>query len=322
MPLLPRYDGIHLNGDAAGYFQAVSGLFASFSDATSSGSAGSALARCARGCRRRRGCGRWRRRYNERSPLLVPAAAVSLRGGHDSRSLHSCARRRRRRLAARLGARSLSVARARARARRPTGPSRSGSLLGLVANGVTTVSRRRTSASGRAGTARSVSLAPACLRPGRCGSALVAGSRAWENGQWDVDTGLHLYTEPLSTHARVVALATAASGPSRGDGAATASGLAIGFATVVKLTQRPDRARRSCRSSPSLRPPPAALLAAGGLVSLPIVIAWWPKGYVAIYRREDRRPCPRTRSTTSRRTGGPRRSSRRCSSCWFSSCRR
>ena len=28
---------------------------------------------------------------------------------------------------------------------------------------------------------------------------LIAGHRAWANGQWEVDVGLHNYTEPLST---------------------------------------------------------------------------------------------------------------------------
>jgi hypothetical protein len=79
-----------------------------------------------------------------------------------------------------------------------------------------------------------------------------------------------------------VALATLL-GPEPGEGATTASGLAIGFATVVKLSNGliglvlvPLVAARY-----GLRR--AALLAAGGLVSLPIAIAWWPKGYVAIY---------------------------------------
>ncbi|MSO96436.1 MAG: hypothetical protein EXQ81_11720 [Thermoleophilia bacterium] len=72
-------------------------------------------------------------------------------------------------------------------------------------------------------------------------------------------------------------------GPTPGEGAATASGLALGFATVVKLTNGliglvlvPLVAIRY-----GLRR--AALVAVGGLVSAPIVIAWWPKGYVQIY---------------------------------------
>ena len=79
----------------------------------------------------------------------------------------------------------------------------------------------------------------------------------------------------------VVALAILL-GPEPGEGATTASGLAIGFATVVKLSNGliglvlvPLVAIRY-----GLRR--AALLAVVGCL-LPIVIAWWPKGYVAIY---------------------------------------
>jgi len=111
---------------------------------------------------------------------------------------------------------------------------------------------------------------------------LVAGHLAWENGQWNVDAGLHLYTGPLSTMLVVISIA-ALLGPTPGEGRATASGLALGFATVVKLTNGliglvlvPLVAVRY-----GLRR--AALVAVGGLVSVPIVIAWWPKGYVQIY---------------------------------------
>ena len=37
-------------------------------------------------------------------------------------------------------------------------------------------------------------------------SAVVAGQSAWENGTWLVETGLALYTEPLSTALVTVAL--------------------------------------------------------------------------------------------------------------------
>lgn len=35
----------------------------------------------------------------------------------------------------------------------------------------------------------------------------IVGDSAWENGQWNVDVGLHLYTEPLSTALSVVSVA-------------------------------------------------------------------------------------------------------------------
>ena len=38
-------------------------------------------------------------------------------------------------------------------------------------------------------------------------SGQIVGHSAWENGQWNVDVGLHLYTEPLSTALVVVSVA-------------------------------------------------------------------------------------------------------------------
>jgi hypothetical protein len=155
-----------------------------------------------------------------------------------------------------------------------------GVAIGLVANGVTTVA---TAYLGFAATGRrSVGLAAAgffATWPLWIGA--VAG-RAWENGQWDVDAGIHLYTEPVSTMLVIVSLALLLRMPP-GEAATTASGLALGFATVVKLTNGliglvlvPLVAVRY-----GLRR--AVALAAGGIICLPIVIAWWPKGYVQIY---------------------------------------
>ena len=63
---------------------------------------------------------------------------------------------------------------------------------------------RAVSATGRRGVglaaAALFALWPLLTRP-------LAGPSAWENGQWNVDVGLHLYTEPLSTALVAVALA-------------------------------------------------------------------------------------------------------------------
>ena len=74
MPLLPRYDGIHLNGDAAGFFQAVSGLFASFrTDFTGLGGVALAVALAAAVV-----AAVWAWRRGQRAlALLVPAAVFS-----------------------------------------------------------------------------------------------------------------------------------------------------------------------------------------------------------------------------------------------------
>ena len=69
---------------------------------------------------------------------------------------------------------------------------------------------------------------------------LVVGSRGWENGTWNVDVGLHLYTEPVSTALTIGAVALLL-WPGRGDVAAVVAGLALGFATVVKLSDGSSR---------------------------------------------------------------------------------
>ena len=67
---------------------------------------------------------------------------------------------------------------------------------------------------------------------------LVSGqivSTAWRNGQWNVDVGLHLYTEPLST-ALVVASVALLLRPATQQLGRAGAGLAMGYATAVKLT--------------------------------------------------------------------------------------
>ena len=110
----------------------------------------------------------------------------------------------------------------------------------------------------------------------------MAGERAWENGSWSVDVGLHLYTEPLSTALGVVAVALLLR-PRRRAGDAALAGLAAGFAAVVKLSNGlvaaalvPLVALRSGARA-------AVAYAVAGLVWLPPLAAHWSKGYVEIY---------------------------------------
>jgi hypothetical protein len=113
----------------------------------------------------------------------------------------------------------------------------------------------------------------------------VVGERAWENGNWSVDAGLHLYTEPFSTALVVTGVALLLR-PRAGERAYAAAGLALGLSAVVKLSNGlvgvllvPLVAFRS-----GLRE--AAPFAVGGAVWLPLLIAYWPKGYVDIYEGE------------------------------------
>src|SRR5205823_14776521 len=66
-------------------------------------------------------------------------------------------------------------------------------------------------------------------------SGLIGGHRAWENGTWHVDAGLHLYSEPVSTALVVTALAVCASNRLTDSNLALA-GILLSFASVVRLS--------------------------------------------------------------------------------------
>jgi hypothetical protein len=110
---------------------------------------------------------------------------------------------------------------------------------------------------------------------------LIAGPSAWENGQWDVDVGLALYTEPLSTALVAVALALALS-PRLDELRLALAGMALGFATLTKLSNGLVAASVALVVAAWLGPRRAVPLVAGGLVFLPLLAVYWPKGYTAL----------------------------------------
>jgi hypothetical protein len=153
--------------------------------------------------------------------------------------------------------------------------------LSLAANTVTTVA---TAYLGRFATGRrSVGLVAAALYafwPVWVG--LVAGERAWENGQWHTDIGLHLYTEPAST-ALVVAGAALLLKPALTETRAAGAGLALGYSAVVKLTNGLLAAAFLPLLAVRYGLRAALPYALACLVSLPILLVYWPKGYVKMY---------------------------------------
>lgn len=110
----------------------------------------------------------------------------------------------------------------------------------------------------------------------------LAGASAWENGQWNVDVGLHLYTEPLSTALVVLSVALVLRPATQQLGRAGA-GLAIGYAAMVKLTNGVVGVVLALLVARRHGLRQAVPYAAGGLVSLPIVLTYWPKGYVGMF---------------------------------------
>jgi hypothetical protein len=155
-----------------------------------------------------------------------------------------------------------------------------GFLLTLIALAVAVVATAYVGryASGR----RSVGLVAAGLF---AAWPLVSGqivSTAWRNGQWNVDVGLHLYTEPLSTALVVTSVALLLRPATQQLGRAGA-GLAIGYSTAVKLTNGVVGAVLAVLVAWRHGWRQALPYAAGAIVSAPIVIAYWPKGYVGMF---------------------------------------
>jgi hypothetical protein len=111
---------------------------------------------------------------------------------------------------------------------------------------------------------------------------LVVGSQGWENGTWNVDTGLHLYAEPLST-ALVVGAVALLLRERATDLTVALAGLALGFSTVVKLTNGIIVAGLVVVVACARDWKRAALLAGSSLVFAPVLITYWAKGYAATY---------------------------------------
>jgi hypothetical protein len=152
--------------------------------------------------------------------------------------------------------------------------------LQLAANAVAVVATAYAGwyASGR----RSIGLgAAALLATWPILARLLAGESAWENGQWNADVGLHLYTEPASTALVAVGLALLLS-PGASDLRLALAGTALGFATVVKLSNGVLAALAVAIVAWRLGRRRALPLLAAGIAFAPLVVAYWSKGYPEI----------------------------------------
>jgi hypothetical protein len=272
VPLLPPYDYAPLNGDSFAYYQAVTNMFASFGGVFDGwigvGSAVLLVSFCAAAWILWTAEVRW-------LAILLPALAISLILAvlvHDTASP----------AAGVIGwplawALPLVPFRLLHLAVTPDRAFAIGLTLSLIANAVTVVATAWIGlrVSGR----RSIGLIAAGLyATWPIWVGLVAGEQAWQNGQWLVDVGLHLYTEPLSTALFVVALALLLEARASASVVAVA-GLLLGFDTAIKLSNGFLAAsllilvvlRSGWRSG--------AIFGLGGIASLPIVVGYWPQGY-------------------------------------------
>ena len=176
----------------------------------------------------------WRRRADlravarRRGPLRVRDRR------RRRRALDEPERRRRLRLAAPLGAADGGVpgARLRPQQARRVGLRRSRSRCSPSRR---PSSRSRISVGTRRARRRLGLLAAAFWTAWPLLVGLIAGHHAWTNGQWEVDVGLHNYSEPLST-LLVTAGAALLLSPQLTELRLALAGCALSAATLVKLS--------------------------------------------------------------------------------------
>jgi hypothetical protein len=273
LPLLPSYTYAPLNGDSYGFYEAVANIFSAVQGVLGGwiGLASAALMICvvAAAIIIWRGGVRW-------LAILMPAAALCLILGIVVRDM------------APPGAGVVGWPLAWALMLSPLPilrvsltPDRAfpaGLALALLANAATVIA---TALIGLRSTGRrSVGLIAAALyATWPLWVGLVAGQQAWKNGQWNVDTGLALYAEPGSTALVAAAMAILLRRP-LDVMMATVAGLLLGFSTAVKLTNGSIAAVLVVIVALRNGRIRALALALGALATAPIVVGFWPNGYV------------------------------------------
>ena len=105
---------------------------------------------------------------------------------------------------------------------------------------------------------------------------LLLGERTWRNSAWEIEAGLELYTEPVSTAcvAAGIALVLVRGRP---PWAVVAAGIVFGYATAVRPTNIVFAAAAAILFASERDWRSAGRLVAGGVAVLPIVLAFLPK---------------------------------------------
>jgi hypothetical protein len=109
---------------------------------------------------------------------------------------------------------------------------------------------------------------------------VIAGHHAWANAQWEVDAGLHAYSEPLST----LLVATSAAlllAPQLTPLRASLAGCALSLATLTKLSNGLLAAAALVIVFVRRQPWPQYL--AGALALAPLVAVYWPLSYPKLF---------------------------------------
>ncbi|MEO5576276.1 MAG: hypothetical protein ABIR67_04115 [Gaiellaceae bacterium] len=105
---------------------------------------------------------------------------------------------------------------------------------------------------------------------------MLLGEQTWENGAWEVETGLSLYSEPLSTACVAAGIAL---GLVRGrpPWAVVAAGIACGYAAAVRPTNIVFAVAAALLFASDRDWRSAGRFVVGGVAVLPIVLAFLPK---------------------------------------------
>jgi hypothetical protein len=111
---------------------------------------------------------------------------------------------------------------------------------------------------------------------------LIAGHHAWTNGQWEVDVGLHNYSEPLST-LLVTAGAALVLSPRLTQMRLTLAGCALSAATLVKLSNALLAAAVLAVVFLRGRRRDALPYLAGAVALAPLVAVYWPISYPKLF---------------------------------------
>jgi hypothetical protein len=119
---------------------------------------------------------------------------------------------------------------------------------------------------------------------------VIAGHRAWMNGQWEVDVGLHNYSEPLST-LLVTSGAALLLSPRLSQLRLALAGCALSAATLVKLSNALLAAAALVIVFLRGRRRETLPYLAGALSLAPLVLVYWPLSYPKLF--DNRRSWPR-----------------------------
>jgi hypothetical protein len=109
---------------------------------------------------------------------------------------------------------------------------------------------------------------------------LIAGHHAWANAQWQVDAGLHGYSEPLST-LLVASGAAVLLSPRLTPLRASLAGCALSLATLTKLSN--GLLAAAALAVVVLRRQPWPQYLAGALSLAPLVAVYWPLSYPKLF---------------------------------------